>query len=649
MKKKILLLFCCLLICFNQKQLISQSADSVVQAWVQIYNGPASSYDYASDIAVDQDGNVYVTGWSSDFPVYPNDYDLDYVTIKYNTDGVMQWLQRYKGLGLGDDDRATAIAIDGQGNVYVTGMSQGTFLDYEYATIKYNSTGAQQWVQRYSGTYHNRARAITVDVQGNVYVTGRSWGPGSEDYATIKYNTNGVQQWLARYNGPSNAHDYASDIAVDASGNVYVTGQSIGSGTEWDYATVKYNSDGIQQWAARYNGPGNEFDVARKISADNSGNVYVTGYSVGSGSGRDYLTIKYNTNGEEQWVRRYNGPANGTDEANDIVIDDSGNVYVTGFSVGAVGIGTNYDYATIKYNSEGDLQWVARYSGPNNWDVARAISIDNAGNIFVTGYSFGSGTQQDYLTIAYDNNGTELWQARYNGLGNNDDLATSIATDVVGNVYVTGRTTGIGTGDDYTTIKYGDNIIPVELISFSVSVSDNSVKLNWATTTEINNYGFEVHRKKSAEKNQRSYWETITFVPGYGTTTEPRSYTYNDSEAQTGKYTYRLKQIDFDGSYEYSQEVEVEVTLSLGFALEQNYPNPFNSNTTIEYSLETMGRVYITVFNLLGQNVAEILNEFKVKGNYQVVFDASSLASGIYFYQMRVGNFSQVKKMILLR
>jgi len=432
----------------------------VTEEWVARYNGPGNYDDNANVIALDSSGNVYVTGES-----YGSETDFDYATIKYNSVGIQRWIARYNGPGNGFD-QAYAIAVDSSGNVYVTGESYGSRTNLDYATIKYDSLGIQQWVSRYNGPgdYVDNAYAIAVDSSGNVYVTGYSYGSGTfSDYATIKYNSSGIEQWVARYNGPGNDNDRAWAIALDNSGNVYVTGYSIGLGTDYGYATIKYNSSGVQQWVARYNGPGNGFDQAYAIAVDSSGNVYVTGLSEGDlGNERDYATIKYNSSGVEQWVARYNGPGNGYDEAYAIDVDSSGNVYVTGFSDGSGTYPFNYDYATIKYNSSGVEQWVARYNCTGNGgDAAYAIALDSSGNVYVTGLSDGSGTypfNYGYATIKYNSSGVQQWVARYNGPGNGDDYARAITVDSSGNVYVTGLSDGSGTAQDYATIKYSQGI-----------------------------------------------------------------------------------------------------------------------------------------------------------------------------------------------
>jgi len=189
-----------------------------------------------------------------------------------------------------------------------------------------------------------------------------------------------------------------------------------------------------------------------------------------------------------------------------------------------------------------------------------------------------------------------------------------------------------------------DDPIPVELTSFSASVAGNNVILEWATATELNNLGFDVERK-----NLESVFEVVGFVGGSGSTTEPRNYSFTDDKIPGGSYFYRLKQKDFDGSFEYSDEIEVDVTTPSVYALEQNYPNPFNPSTSINFSIGEPGIVKLALYNLLGQEVKQLVNEFKEAGPHTITFDASSLTSGSYFYTLEISHFKQTKKMILAK
>src|SRR3990172_2375144 len=290
------------------------------------------------------------------------------------------WVRRYNGPGNAGDN-ASALAVDGSGNVYVTGRSVGSGTGYDYATIKYSPSGDTVWVRRYNGpgNVSDEATALAVDGSGNLYVTGGSQSNTGVDYTTIKYSPAGDTLWVRRYSGPGIGYDVALALAVDDSGNLYVTGRSVGSGTFEDYATIKYSPAGDTLWVRRYNGPGNNTDLARALAVDGSGNLYVTGWSVGSGTGDDYATIKYSPAGDTVWVRRYNGPGNSGDLASALAVDGSGNLYVTGES--------GFDYATIKYSPAGDTLWVRRYNGPENFgDEARALAVDGSGNVYVTGF-----------------------------------------------------------------------------------------------------------------------------------------------------------------------------------------------------------------------------------------------------------------------
>jgi len=437
-------------------QLVVQAVAQPVEEWVARYNGPANGNEYANAMALDNDGNVYVTGSSTG-----SGTSGDYTTVKYDPSGNQLWVARYDGPANGGDT-AYAIALDTAGNVYVTGDSIGTYSGLDYATVKYDPSGNQLWVARYDGpaSSTDAAYAMALDNTGNVYVTGYSAGSGANgDYATVKYDPSGNQLWVARYDGPANDIDATYAMALDSAGNVYVTGVSFGSGTRGDYATVKYDPSGNQLWVARYDGPANSTDEAYAMALDSADNVYVTGYSAGSGANGDYATVKYDSSGNQLWVARYNGPANDLDYANAIALDRNGNVYVTGYSDGS---GTVGDYATVKYDPSGNQLWVARYDGSGNTnDIAEDLAMDSAGNVYVTGYSErnGSGTSGDYATVKYDPSGNQIWVARYNGP--TDNWARALAVDSAGNVYVTGRSIGSSTSKDYATIKYIQTQAPV--------------------------------------------------------------------------------------------------------------------------------------------------------------------------------------------
>ncbi len=195
-------------------------------------------------------------------------------------------------------------------------------------------------------------------------------------------------------------------------------------------------------------------------------------------------------------------------------------------------------------------------------------------------------------------------------------------------------------------------IVPVELVSFNSSVTDNNVILNWQTATETNNQGFQIERRKTQDERSEK-WENIGFINGFGTTTEPQSYSFVDENLLAGNYQYRLKQFDFDGTFEYSNAIEVEINSPTKFSLEQNYPNPFNPSTNIQYAISSTQLVTLKVFDVLGKEVATLVNEEKPAGIYKVEFKSSvgslQLASGIYYYQLRVADYIETKKMILMK
>ena len=382
-------------------------------------------------------------------------WNMDYATVKYDSSGRQTWVARYNGPG-NADDMAYAMTIDKNGNIYVTGQSMGSAngTNYDYATIKYDKSGKQLWVARYTSPDdgENSALAIVVDNAGNVFVTGESPDTDNRyDYATVKYDSNGHELWVARYAGPGDS-DEPCAILVDGSGNVYVTGtsQENNIGID-DCATVKYDDTGRQLWVARYiNG------TPFAMTLDKTGNVYIAGCS--NADGEDYLTIKYDNNGYQLWASSYDGMGNTGNIARRLTVDGAGNVYVTGQSPGGSN-GINDDYATVKYDSNGKELWVARYNGPaNSDDEACGLAVDTSGNIYVAGSSVrASNGNRDYTTVKYDTNGNELWVAQYAGSGNDDNFTSAVGLDKSGNVYVTGQSGIDGSSMDYDTVKYNSD------------------------------------------------------------------------------------------------------------------------------------------------------------------------------------------------
>jgi len=379
---------------------------------------------------------VYVTGYSYRGK---REKHADYCTLKYDSDGNLIWDKRYDSRRNGQD-YPNALAVDDDGNVYVTGRSEESLEDeplrsFDYLTIKYSDRGRLRWEKRYEGIgvdTDDVATAILVkqpDPLGNVfvYVTGYSEQTHQDsglhkDFATIKYHaTNGEEVWTTLDDGAviydGGYNDEANALAVDDADNIYVSGYSFNDDNK-DFATIKYDTDGNEVWKTterpngeiRYDGGGDDVATDMVIKADELGDIfiYVTGYSEqdhpGTGLHKDFATIKYDTDGIEVWP---DGPAItdggvGDDEAAAIFVDDFGDIYVTGTSQKA-----NIDYFTVRYNPDGSVIWMGRYNSATNWnDFAKAIVVvDSEGSVYayVTGFSQKPGSLKNnyILTVKY--------------------------------------------------------------------------------------------------------------------------------------------------------------------------------------------------------------------------------------------------------
>ncbi len=399
----------CTLFCLYSPFVFSQQVDT---AWVRRYNGPGNGDDKAVAIAVDSSGNIYVTGSSFDSTT-----GYDYCTIKYLPIGDTAWVRRYNGPP-NDTDLARALVLDDNSNVYVTGVSEGFI-----TTVKYDSSGNQLWDKRLESNVNfnrvsiNGGYALGLDGRGNLYVTGQQWDLESWVWFLVKYDTAGNLQW---FRSVAVALNTDFDLAVDTSGYVYVV-----AGDQ----TVKYDPQGNWLWTRNFSGE------ARALALDINGNVCIAG-----GAGNYFVTTKYDSNGNLLWTQNYGeitpGPG-GFKGASAIAVDKNNNVFVTG----QIWDIEYWIWYTIKYDSTGNDLWtIGGWFG--FYEPSSALRVDTGGNVYVLA------GENSYSAVKYDPQGNLIWNKYY------PIRVKDISVDLKGNIYVTGYSAGAGTGNDFATIKY---------------------------------------------------------------------------------------------------------------------------------------------------------------------------------------------------
>lgn len=497
-----------------------------------------------------------------------------------------------------------------------------------------------QWAACYNGPANDwdAAAAVAVDDSGFVYVTGGSPGIGTGvDYATIKYDSNGIPLWVRRYNRPTNGFDVARDIKVDRFGNVLVTGAPV---------TIKYSPGGIEMWASQNGAEG----IKIAISADD--HIYVAGTGFG-----DFVTNKFDTSGALQWRRIYDG--GGSDRAHDLAIDSKGNVVVAGQSEGA---SAHWDYATVKYSPYGDTLWVKRYNGPAPTfpgDYAYAITVDDSDNVYVTGWSDGANERPQCFTIKYGPDGDSLWSHRYPSGGSLGYAGYDIAYNPHGFIYVVARSNGYND----TVLKYD---LQGNLIWSAIYVTDHTFTPDLARIA-LDTAGNVYLLSHNSVANVHSDFVVVKLSTNGGRLWEYKYPGGQQPMSNTGRaltldksgnlYVAGESHACPPGGFNYLTLKLTQDPTSVGelpnipytYALQQNYPNPFNPSTTIAFSLPTNALVSLKVFDLLGRGVATIVSEELPAGKYSREWLAAGLPSGVYFYKMQASHFSQTRKLILLR
>jgi len=500
------------------------------------------------------------------------------------------------------------------------------------------STDAQ-WVLQNSGTQLNLNSIFFIDSN-----TGWVVGNGG----IILKTTNGGINWFTQSGGTT---DNLYSVHFENSNVGWIVGEDV---------RILKSTNGGSSWAAQFANPPVPADLY-SVHFRDLNNGWAIGNYMYSATGYDSYLIN-TTNGGTTWQDNFYfmdeklfsvqfmnnnlGLVAGSDVAR---TSDGGTNWYSVF-------GSFGDEFYSLFFIDANTGWIAGKNflqskgliykstdGGLSWLLSKGDSLKTYTSVFFADANHGWASGFAGFIINTTNGGTD-WSYQSSGIGSN-----------LNSIFFTDNLTGWAAGSNGIILKTNNGGTPVELISFTSTVVGNVVKLAWITATETNNSGFEILRSAQNDND----WETIGFVPGFGTTTEPKSYSYTDENIKSGIYKYRLKQKDFDGTVTYSHEIEVEIDLTpKEFVLNQNYPNPFNPSTKIKFTIPSVGTqravsVQLKVYDVLGNEIATLVNEELPAGEFEVEFNTSSIkhnpSSGIYFYQLKSGRFVMTKKMVLLK
>jgi predicted lipoprotein with Yx(FWY)xxD motif len=534
-------------------------------------------------------------------------YNYNIYAQKINSSAVAQWAE--DGVAICTQASAqnySSITSDGSGGAIIT-WQDGRHGNPTIYAQRIDATGAPQWTDAATGgvaistlSTGQFAPTITEDGSGGAIITWYDWRNGNSDIYAQRINASGVVQWTA--NGlpvcTQTSHQYYPTITGDGSGGAIITWYEDRIGNQDIYAQ-RINSSGATQWTTVADGGlpvctnGSRQDDPT-LTFDGSGGAIITWYDFRN-SNWDIYAQRINSSGETQWTTAADGglpvcTLTSDQLFQDISSDGSGGAIITWQD----NRNANADIYAQRINSSGAAQW-----------VVDGIAISTGG-------------------IAYD---------------------PVITGDASGGIVTWRDDRNSADGDIYASKASPDGALPVELTKFTANILGNKVTLNWQTATEVDNYGFDVERTFS----HSTEWQKIGFVQGNGNSNSPKEYSFADNSATSGKYAYRLKQIDNDGTYKYSNEIKVDLGIPTEFSLQQNYPNPFNPETVINYQLPVSGNVSLKVFDMLGREVATIVNEVQKAGMYDVSFNGKAFASGTYFYRFQSGNYVKINKMVLMK
>ena len=526
------------------------------------------------------------------------------IFTQYNT----SWIRTLDG-PLNYWDECKKIAVDDSGNIFASGFTivGGGYIS-DFMTAKYDNLGNLQWIKTLDKFAYDRAENLLIDKQGNIIVSGTP----EAGFTLLKYSSGGDLLWETYHHYGHIGHC----IILDDSGNIYLAGQQ-----DYKSVLVKFNSDGVEQWERLYWGPAEHFARTFALIIDKAGFIYTAGCT-DTFTGNSILLMKYNSNGDTIWTRLW-GDSLYDNEINTITTDEFCNIYIAGY--------TRKEYQPInpivlKYDSSGTLLWVVSNKPANSrsgqWDK---ISLDKENNIYLAGDAEIFGHYWDFIISKFSADGDSIWTKTFNGTANNNDYLYDMIMDNSANIYCTGGTLDLLSGWNCITIMYDSSGQQQEIQRYNGNGNSEDE-------------GFSIALDK---------WNNV-FVGGRAMDS------VNNFDFLLIKYGENLTDVKESKIVEQPKE----------FILYQNYPNPFNPSTKISWQSPVSSHQTLKVYDVLGNEIATLVDEYKPAGRYEVEFSVAQvsrpeLASGVYFYQLLVSalqskdgkarEYSETKKMILLR
>jgi len=659
--------------------------------WTRTYGGPYCEVAYS--VQQTSDEGYVLAGVTYTFDAG----GIDFYLVKTDPSGDTLWTHTY---GTDDDERtATSVRQTADGGYIVAGDVFSYFSDIvPMCLMKTDGAGNEIWTRYYAGGGPTYASSVQQTTDGGYIVGGmtHTYGPSGDDFYLVKTDGVGNTIWARTYGG--NGGEAGSSVQQTADGGYIMAGTtgSFGAGAR-DFYLVKTNSSGDTLWTRTYGGSGE--DWASSVRQTSDGGYILVGQTASFGSGcYDIYLVKTNGSGDTLWTRTFGG--NGDDVGRSVQQTADG---------GYIAIGTTESFGAdersfylVRTNSMGDTLWTGVYAG-NGWscdaycgqqttDVGYVVAGDIWSETGVDFYLMKTGP--DHSSMAFGKGyvtlispGPPNWGYRLHWVSGalSHLVFTNFCSGTLGSVsgaaaaagwtatnyadsIVFSSDTWLSSGSidtfwlshptcsDYVTWQAGDSSgtiegpLPVELTTFEAFGGDGQVTLRWRTESELDNDHFVLHKRKAGEESFRMLAE----IPGHGTTTEPHDYDYVDRWVQNSlTYEYRISDVDIIGRETVHEQIvsatPSAATIPAEFALHAPYPNPFNPITAIRYDVRETGLVSLKVFDVLGREVATLVRGTIPAGSYSIDWDAGNLPSGVYLCRMEAQEFTQTRKVVLLK